>query len=249
MKAVLSLFFTIVFVAACGRHSGTSGTATQHKYIPLSLEDSKILITPTLYYIPDYDQTSLSCASQKTIKDDKGKKIVTVCKNVFDDCLMQGTCQVRQGPNKILLNVGAVVGGERRFTTIKNSICVYGTGSTKSLNNGIKTMCLDPNYSVAADLEIYSIGTVIHVSAVEGMTMPDGSIHDGNFIVRDSGGAIKGYGRFDFFSGFSFHKAENPLAQIGLGDKSTNLPYTVIEGDEAVEILKKRNFPSLPIIK
>ena len=60
-------------------------------------------------------------------------------------------------------------------------------------------MCLDPYYSVAADLDIYKLGTVVYVPSFVGVLLPSGVNHDGYFVVRDSGSSIKGYGRFDFF--------------------------------------------------
>lgn len=242
-----SLFLTAIYFLlafGCAKSEGPNAPA-KGRYVPLSLEESKKLITPTVYYIPVYDQSSLSCADKKPMRDNKGKTIATVCKNVFDSCLMQGTCQIRQGSEATLVNVASVIQNERRFAILKNSVCAFGTGSTKGQSS--KVTCLDPYYSVAADLSIYSVGDVIYVPSVVGMAMPDGSIHDGYFIVRDSGSAIRGFGRFDFFTGFSLNRSESPLVHLGFADKQTNVPYFVVSGDQAAQILKKRNYPLLPV--
>ncbi len=247
IKTVLPFSILIIsFAIGCAKSEKLHST-TQSRYVPLSLDASKKLITPTVYFIPVYDQTQLACSEKKIMRDIQGQSIMTVCKNVFDNCLMQGTCLIRQGSNEILINVSSVIQNERRFLILKNSVCIFGIGSTKGQN--IKSMCLDPYYSVAADLSLYNIGDVVFIPTAVGMVMPDGSVHDGYFIVRDSGGAITGYGRFDFFTGFSITKSESPLVQIGFGDKQTHVPYFVVTGAKSEEILKKRNYPILPVKK
>ena len=82
-----------------------SASEKKAKYVPLSLEDSKKLITPTVYYIPQFDQSDLSCGVTLEMKDKSGKVIVTVCKDTYDSCVMQGTCLVKKSEVKILINV------------------------------------------------------------------------------------------------------------------------------------------------
>lgn len=247
MKLLLLISYSCLLILGCAKSKDSTGGANKSHYRPLTLEESKVLITPTIYYIPMYDQTTLNCSDQKIIKDDKGKEIVTVCKSTYDNCLMQGTCQIINGNSKLLINVGSIVGAERRFTIIKNSECLFGTGVSKARTAKMKTMCLDPYYSVAADLGIYAVGDVISIPAAAGLILPDGSIHDGHFIVRDAGEAIKGYGRFDFFTGFSAGRLDNPLTRLGFADKSTNVSYSIVQGQGAAEVLKLRNFPLLPV--
>ena len=160
---------------------------------------------------------------------------------------MEGTCQIQQGSKKVLLNVSAIRDGERRFVVIEDSECVYGGGDRRDKVKGYKIMCLDPYYSLAADLTIYNLGDVIYIPSAVGIILPNGSTHDGYFVVRDSGGAIKGYGRFDFFSGFD--SSFNPLKMAGFSDKDNNVPYYLVMGSEAEQFLRKRNFPSIPVSK
>lgn len=249
MKTVFITLLTLVIFTSCAE-SSTNGSSAKvsRKYTPLTLEQSKKLITPTIYSIPTYNIDSMSCASSRKMKDSAGKVLFSVCKEVYADCEMEGTCQIQHNSKKYLVNVDTVIQGERRFVLISDSECVYGKGARSDRVHGYKTMCLDPYRSVAADLHIYNLGDVIYIPSAVGMKLPDGSIHDGYFVVRDSGGAIKGNGRFDFFSGLkSASSSENPLGQLGFGDRETNVPYFVAKGSEADNVLKKRNFPSLPV--
>ncbi len=246
----LWILCSLVFLVSCaGSHSGTTAKA-RPKFVPLSLEDSKKLITPTVYFIPRFDQTSLGCAQSVNMKAKDGSVLATVCKSVYDSCLMQGTCLIKTNGKAKLINVGSKVSGERRFVVVDQSQCFYGRGAVRDLVKTHPLMCLDPYYSVAADLKIYRLGDVIYVPTFVGVMLPDGTIHDGYFIVRDSGGSINGYGRFDFFSGFDSPKdAANPLVFHEFIDKSTHVPYFLVSGQKAKEILIQRNFPRLTVSK
>lgn len=249
MKTTLITLFFLFSLTSCAASNGSGASAkVSRKYTPLTLEESKKLMTPTIYSIPIYNIDDMSCDSSHKMKDGSGKVLFSVCKAVYADCEMEGTCQIQQGSKKYLVNVDSVVQGERRFVLIKDSECTYGKGARSDRSHGYKTMCLDPFFSVAADLHIYNLGDVIFIPSAVGMTLPDGSTHDGYFVVRDSGGAIKGDGRFDFFSGFkSANSNLNPLGNLGFGDRETNVPYFIVKGSEAENILKKRNFPSLSV--
>jgi 3D (Asp-Asp-Asp) domain-containing protein len=242
----LLLIFNLI-LSGCGGSSRPDSTqVTQKKYTPLTLEESKKLITPTIYAIPVFELETMSCSDQTSMKDVRGKLLFSVCPEVIKSCSLEGTCQIRQNGLDTLINVDSVVEGERRFASMKDSSCIYGKGPRRDQVKGYKTMCLDPYYSVAADLKIYNLGTVIFIPSVVGTVLPDGSTHNGYFIVRDSGGSINGYGRFDFFSGFNFtRESNNPLRKLGFADRETNVPYFVITGNQADQILKTRNFPEL----
>ena len=247
MKTLSSLFL-VLLLTACGSDSAGPNAKLKPKAQSLTLEESKKLTTPTVYYIPQYDQTSLACAETVDMKAKDGKLIVKVCKEIYSSCVLQGTCQIKKLEQKMLINVGSKVNGERRFTIVKTSDCKYGRGAVKDHAQSFKTMCLDPYYSVAADLSIYKLGDVIFIPSFVGMRLPNGEIHDGHFIVRDTGGSIDGYGRFDFFSGFDSPKNKmNPLNQVEFVDKNTHVPYYLVTGPKAEEILEMRNFPELPV--
>jgi 3D (Asp-Asp-Asp) domain-containing protein len=246
MKSVLSVLILFLFslvLSACARRDGKTSTAAKKGNVPLSEAEAKVYITPTTYYIPQFDLEKQTCAesSRRSMKDKSDEVLFHVCKEVYDACLMQGTCEIRNSQGRSLVNVAGKVNSDYRFAKIQNSTCRYGMGASK-------TICLDPFHSVAADLSIYKLGQVIYIPSVVGVELPDGSRHEGHFVVRDSGGAIKGYGRFDFFTGF-FARAQNPFVSIGFSDKDTHVQYYVLEADEALGVLKKRNYPQIPVSK
>jgi 3D (Asp-Asp-Asp) domain-containing protein len=98
------------------------------------------------------------------------------------------------------------------------------TGETEDIPAGCVTtvgaggVCLIPYVSVAADARYFNIGDIISMPAMKGqnVTAPDGTItkHPGYFVVHDTGGAIDGRGRFDFYTG-----------PMGLSDKNNSFGY------------------------
>lgn len=196
-------------------------------------------IKPTIYYFPISNEDATRCKQQIDIVDKRGVALIKVCRSTFNLCSEQGSCAVIQKGHKRSFNIlGKVLGQERYFETTKDT-CRFGYG--------VKSSCLDPFYTLAADLSIYQPGDVIHIPAIRGLRLPDGSQHSGYFLVRDQGRGVIGKGRFDFFSGyFSWKSSQNPFSKIGLGSKSTQIPYQKIKGTKAKDFLASRAFPMLP---
>jgi len=251
MKTLLKIFlgFSLMAVIGCGgKETSTSRPVAKGRILTDS--EKEYLATTTMYYVASFDkEDNESCSEPEKIqllrKD--GSLITDSCKKVYKACNMQGTCQVEVQGKKEILNVDTVVNGVRRFKVITKSACKYGNGARRDhTNRKFSKMCLDPFYSVAADLTIYKLGDVIFLAAAKGLKLPNGEIHDGFFIVRDAGGNIKGKGRFDFFTGFySPSNSENPFTQIKLHSKQSYPQYEHISENEVSEIIKRRNFPSL----
>lgn len=113
-------------------------------------------------------------------------------------------------------------------TLFGNKVLRY-TGKTESLGDcntarGARGTCLTPYVSIAADPRYHRMGDIIEMPHMKGkqITLPDGSkfSHPGYFIVEDTGGAIKGANRFDFFTGS--HSWKNPANIFGAkGPKDT----------------------------
>lgn len=238
------ILLAVVLLSACaGKGDGTTASPRKSGYVALSEAEAKVYITPTTYYIPQYDLDAQTCSasSLRAMKDKNNVVLFQVCKEIYDSCLLQGTCMFKSSQGRTLVNYAGKVGSEYRFSKSQSNACRFGFGAGKST-------CLDPFHSVAADLSIYKLGQVIYIPNVVGLALPDGTKHDGYFVVRDAGGAIKGYGRFDFFTGF-FGRAQNPFVSIGLSDKDTHIQYYVLQSDEAQAVLKKRNYPNIPVSK
>ncbi|WP_413574803.1 hypothetical protein ACLVWU_11285 [Bdellovibrio sp. HCB290] len=198
-------------------------------------------LKPTVYYFPIFDTEKTTCPdSQKvTLYGQGGKTIIKVCKKISDACGLQGSCSIKKNGKIRLLNILARIKGQNRYFEIDREECKYGYG--------VRTVCLDPFHTLAADLTIYKIGEVIYVPSVIGLILPDGSMHDGYFIIRDKGAGIMGRGRFDFYSGFMpWYDKTNPFNKIGLADKNTEVPYMRITGSKAKEVQVRRNYPSIP---
>ncbi len=238
------ILLSCVFVFACGAKSSKNNSNKQSAH-QLTEAETYLYTRPTIYYIPKFNLDDDICKSQitKNLKDKNDATLFIVCDSVYKACLLQGTCSLQQKQQFTMINVGEKKNSEYRFQKVDTSKCPYGYGAGKKI-------CLDPFYSVAADLSIYSLGDVIYIPDLRGLALPDGSQHNGYLIVRDSGDAIKGHGRFDFFTGFiSNNKAENPFAKIGLAGLETFFAYYVIQGNEAAQILKSRNYPSTLVKK
>lgn len=157
---------------------------------------------------------------------------------------MQGSCYIQVDGVKTMINYHKKVGDIVQFMLVDRSVCKFGLGNSSDGKQTFSAMCLDPFYSVAADMAIYPLGTVVYIPSIRGISLPDGSIHDGYFVVRDSGQNIDGPGRFDFFTGDLSLNASNPFSNLGLGGAS-NYAYFIVSGEEAQSVRVKRQFPLL----
>lgn len=106
---------------------------------------------------------------------------------------------------------------------------------------GASGNCLIPYVSVAADPAYYQMGDIIEMPSMKGkeITLPSGRKmkHPGYFIVEDTGGAIRGRNRFDFFTGgHDMHNKHNAFGSqapentqmISQDDCSSRKSFTVI---------------------
>lgn len=131
------------------------------------------IATSTIYYTPD---AKAQCGSYGT-----------KCKKFVADVELQGSGILT--PTQLLRYTGKT---EKRDATCPTT-------------KGAAGQCMIPYISIAADARYYQMGDIISMPAMKGKTlkMEDGRTfkHPGFFIVHDTGGAIKGSGRFDFYTG------------------------------------------------
>lgn len=195
-------------------------------------------MTPTIYFLAVIDEDKESCDDKLSLHLTDGSVRMKVCRRTLSFCAEQGSCLIKKSGRWTTFNVVRKVNGIDQFTEIKNG-CVYGYG--------VKNICLDPFYSVAADLNIYDPGDVIYIPKLRGMALPNGQKHDGYVIVRDRGRSVIGKGRFDFFSGgVNWRTSSNPFVQLKLNDKNTDVEYHRVAGQLAETVKAKRGYPHLP---
>ncbi len=199
-------------------------------------------IVPTVYYLPHYSSEPTKCNGRsQDLLTKKGVVLTRLCQTEIDNCVLQGICQVQDGDQ--LINIGFASQSAKsgpRFRTVDLSRCPYGYGVQEKI-------CLDPYHSVAADLSIYKVGDVIYIPAVRGTLLNDGTRHNGYFIVRDTGGAIKRPGRFDFYIGTdNIYDTQNPFNRLKLNDSKTRLSFQLVVTSEADAFKKSRNYPNIP---
>jgi 3D (Asp-Asp-Asp) domain-containing protein len=221
--------------------SGIRGDLNQLPKLVAQNIQSQGSVTPSVYFFPSFNEDKNSCSttSRVSLVSPKGDVLDRVCPRTYSECNMQGKCSVTRSGKTRIYNVHSARGGITRFFEATHSSCRYGYG--------VQSSCLDPFYSLAADLRFYKPGDVVYVPGVTGAPLPDGSKHSGFFVVRDRGRAIKGRGRFDFYSGsIHWQDPRNPFTKLGLADKRTRIPYFKITGDIAKKVREQRGFPSLP---
>lgn len=208
--------------------------------VACSSSNSESGLIPTIYYKPTVHADKSKCAPSelKDLVSTTGKVLVTLCQKDYWHCLMQGSCFVYDQQKLNSYNYHSTKDGIALFVEVDLNKCPYGYGA--------QGYCLDPYFSIAADLSIHKMGDVFFVPRLEGAVLPNGEIHDGYVIVRDSGGKILGASRFDFFTGFLDHlNSKNTLAQLGFGDPKNRFEYYKLSEEEAEKIRSRRGYPGL----
>lgn len=120
----------------------------------------------------------------------------------------------------------------------------FGPGSGKGLFNA--TNALDPCRTLAADRNVYPIGTVIFIPEMRNKICPQsGKPVDGCFIVGDVGQAITGGQRFDMFTGECSRYDKRTSTCLDPANAafvaSAGTPFNVIRRDDplAVQLRKE----------
>ncbi|QDK36636.1 3D domain-containing protein [Bdellovibrio sp. NC01] len=228
LKKVLVLFAFASQIVSCAASKASDGDAN--------------MLNPTIYYKPTIrvDRTKCDASEITEMKSPEDKVLAVMCLRDFNNCVMQGSCFIVSEDSRMRSFNYYARGPDTipRFVEVDIRRCPYGYG--------MRNTCLDPYFTVAADLKIYKLGDVIFVPRLVGQLMPDGQTHDGFLVVRDAGGGINGANRFDFFTGFYNHLArENTLARLGFGDKTNAFEFRVASEEEAKEVRDRRGYPGL----
>lgn len=201
-------------------------------------------LNPTIYFKPliQLEKSKCSKEEKRDLLSVSGKRLVSLCENDYDQCVLQGSCWVDDGKKQVAYNYHLKKGGQHRFIKVDLDRCPFGYG--------VRSICLDPYFSVAADLNYYKPGDVIFVPRLVGAELPTGEIHNGFLIIRDSGSGVEGARRFDFFTGSLSHRQKNnPFARLGFADPAKSFEFRLATPEEASEVLKSRNFPFVRVSK
>ncbi len=191
------------------------------------------IITPTIYYNPIYHDDDQTCKedARVSLKEKSGNTLIKVCRSIAKECGLQGSCTIEQNGELRLFNILTRIKGQDYFFEMDREECSYGFG--------VRSLCLVPYHTVAADLTIYKAGQVIYIPSMKGIKLPNGRLHSGYFVVRDKGRGIKGAGRFDFFTGFlKWTDPANPFVKVGLGNKDTDMVFYIVKGEAAKKALR-----------
>jgi len=201
-------------------------------------------VSPTTYFIADEAKVSCSgkYAGVNYVGDEKsevmnpsGELIAEVCTRFFKVLSMEGTGRLKDRGNGSLTVNWA---GDYRFRIMEK--CIFGEGVQVDL-------CLIPYHTIAADLESHELGSVIFIPKAKGLMLPDGRIHNGLFLVRDTGGAFRGRGfnRIDLFVG-NQNDENNIFIKAGMSHREKFSAYK-LEGhlkETAINFFTE-NFPTL----
>lgn len=201
-----------------------------------------LLLRPTIYYKPIVNADPCRCESSERVEmlSPDNKRLVAMCLVDFKNCVMQGACYVfdEEGRFRSFNYYARGADGVPRFTESNLTKCPYGYG--------MRNVCLDPYFTVAADLNFYKLGDVIFVPQFVGEVMPDGETHDGFFVVRDAGGAILGPWRFDFYTGFTkpFIRS-NPFYRLGFANVANGFEFRLATEEETRLARERTRYPGV----
>lgn len=198
-------------------------------------------IIPTIYYKPVLKADLSQCPAEqhKDILDLEGKVLARVCEEQYNICTMQGACVIQVDQKVMSLTFMKKIDDTHRFKETKDDKCPYGYG--------VRSICLDPFFTVAADLTIYNPGDVIFIPELIGLRLPNNEYHDGFLVIRDRGEAIKGEHRFDFFTGFlPYADQRNPFSVLRLDIISTRMNYYKVTGRTSEIVKRSRSYPRMP---
>ncbi len=219
-----SVLLILILVVSCGKHTSshktvevrnepikpppTQETTPEPTETPDDVNAADLVkindLLPTMYYIPQeartnckgkYGGTDYNGSERSQILATDGSVIATVCTRFYRVLLMEGSAVLSNHfSGDVAVNVAGTVNGIRRFHILDR--CTYGEGVKRDL-------CLLPYHTLATDNKVHAIGDIIFVPKAVGLLLPDGTKHEGYFIVRDTGGAFEGVGaqRVDMFTG------------------------------------------------
>jgi len=203
-----------------------------------------VALKPTTYHIAYEDKTSCvgryngrtyNGNERSEILNPDGDIIAVVCSRYYARLAMEGTGVLSAANGSHTVNWKA----NWRFIILNK--CTYGRGEEEK--------CLIPFHTIAANNTIYPVGTILYIPDVvkRKVTLPNGELHNGYFVVRDTGGAFQSAGpeRVDLFVAGQ-EDSDNIFINKSIHYPKTYPSFLVIdESRENVEKYFKAKYPSL----
>lgn len=211
-------------------------------------------LQPTFYFV--VDQRTFSCVGQYgghnyngtekkdiiLVSLDRTERPFTVCTRFYYGLAMEGTgILYEQDGKQFTVNWFGQQGRRGPYKYLVLDKCKYGIGSQG------ENLCLLPLHTFATDPKAHKIGDIIYLPKADGLTLPDGSKHNGIFIVLDTGSAFIGIGprRVDVFTGLQ-DQDDNVFVNNGIVNMQRLEAYKLYgaKKEKAYEYLKNK-YPDL----
>ena len=181
--------------------------------VPLHAETrekiSRALVT--FYWIIDESSSHYKGKKTSELQDVHGNVLAYTSRRFKLDLVREGTGWLKDGRTVMFEKK---VNGQSRF---RITAARYGLSSSGCPLIPFRTIAVDP--------KIVKIGSRVYVPQLKGMTLPDGTIHDGMFIAADRG-HFRGK-HLDFFIGAGT-RGVRPFYRKGYGSRSRVTLY--VEG-------------------
>ena len=208
---------------------------------------------PTMYSTYYVDSTKMTCTEEdkQTLINDENEVLASLCQKQYRHCLLNGACVVLQadGTRETFSYTRFNESLQRQTFRKMTGGCLYGQGSSVDAQNRRVKTCLDPYFSISADLAEHKIGEVIFVPKLVGLKLPTGETHNGYVVVRDSSEdtSDRGFDYYSFFTGLeSAEDQSNPFLRLILDNIDYVFDYKTVDESTAAKVRKERNFPNLP---
>jgi 3D (Asp-Asp-Asp) domain-containing protein len=153
-----------------------------------------------------------------TLKDMQGNILARVSERFYRSIRLEGTGKLLDG--RVLNYAGRIRRG--RQVEVRYTVC----GPEAPYGYGVRRIPLVPFRSVAVDPKVVPIGSKVFIPQAQGAVLPDGSIHDGMFVAKDVGDAIKNQ-RIDVFTALGDQSAV--FRRVGLENMRPTAVFVVEE--------------------
>lgn len=202
-KGVFSLCMAITATMACAALAGAEVLESSSQASPSALSTQQGpdlrgktmkrvgLMRPSFYWISLEPKDGKP--KTKSLLDMDGNVLAKVTESYYKKLLMEGTGRLRNGK---LVNFKGRVTLPNGTSEIRWRFC----GPDAPYGFGYEDIPLRPFHSVAIDPKTIPIGSLLYIPAAKGISLPNGTRHDGYFNAVDIGSMIQKI-KIDIFVG------------------------------------------------